>query len=126
MNVSLQTGDLRMFSIEPPGSGHILGFILNILDEYGLTPESMNEDQKIVTHQRITEAMKWAYAKRTELGDAYFVDVSEVSNIIITLSNSFLYTCKKRKKKKLVTDEEHTHGTNRIVRGKRKEMDMLR
>lgn len=78
MNVSLQTGDMRMFSIEPPGSGHILGFILNILDEYGFTPESMEGDQKIITHQRITEAMKWAYAKRTELGDSNFVDVTEV------------------------------------------------
>lgn len=79
MNVSLQTGNLTMFSIDPPGSGLILGFILNILDEYGFTPESMEGDQKIVTHQRITEAFKWAYAKRTELGDVNFVDVSGVS-----------------------------------------------
>ncbi|XP_050701695.1 scoloptoxin SSD14-like isoform X3 [Eriocheir sinensis] len=79
MNISLQTGDMRMFSIEPPGSGHILGFILNILDEYGFTPESMEGDQKIVTHQRITEAMKWAYARRTELGDTNFVDITELT-----------------------------------------------
>ncbi|XP_045115209.1 scoloptoxin SSD14-like isoform X2 [Portunus trituberculatus] len=79
MNVSLQNGDLRMFSIEPPGSGLILGFILNILDEYGFTPESMDEGHRILTHHRITEAMKWAYAKRTELGDANFVDVTELA-----------------------------------------------
>lgn len=90
MNVSLQNGDLRMFSIEPPGSGLILGFILNILDEYGITPESMNEEQKIVTHQRITEAMKWAYAKRTELGDADFVDVSQVI-VLHWMYVSFIY-----------------------------------
>lgn len=123
MNVSLQTGNLRMYSIEPPGSGLILGFILNILDEYGFTPESMEGDQKIITHQRITEAMKWAYARRTELGDANFVDVTEVivvhvllyiyfiyrlvlshlmqkhdhhQNIIITINSFLLYTCKPR------------------------------
>lgn len=79
MNVSLQHGDLRMFSIMPPGSGLILGFILNILDEYGLTPESMDDEHKVLTHHRITEAMKWAYAKRTELGDMNFVDVTELS-----------------------------------------------
>lgn len=78
MNVSLQNGDMRMFSILPPGSGLILGFILNILDEYDITPESMDEGQKILTHHRIAEAMKWAYAKRTELGDINFVDLTEV------------------------------------------------
>lgn len=89
MNVSLQTGDLRMFSIEPPGSGLILGFILNILDEYGFTPESMAEEEKIVTHQRITEAMKWAYAERTKLGDSNFVDVTEVTEGQLTTSSYF-------------------------------------
>ncbi|ROT68616.1 Gamma-glutamyltranspeptidase 1 [Penaeus vannamei] len=59
-----------------PGSGLILGFILNILDEYGLTPESIDDSNIVLTHHRITEAMKWAYAKRTELGDADFVDMS--------------------------------------------------
>ncbi|KAG0719917.1 Glutathione hydrolase 1 proenzyme [Chionoecetes opilio] len=77
MNVSLQNGNMRMFSILPPGSGLILGFILNILDEYGMTTESMNEGQKILTHHRITEAMKWAYAKRTELGDSNYVNITE-------------------------------------------------
>ena len=80
MNVSLQNGNLRMFSIEPPGSGLILGFILNVLDEYGFTSESMDEEHRVLTHHRITEAMKWAYAKRTELGDSNFVDVTEVCN----------------------------------------------
>ncbi|XP_063880968.1 scoloptoxin SSD14-like isoform X6 [Scylla paramamosain] len=79
MNVSLQNGNMRMFSIMPPGSGLILGFILNILDEYGFTPDSMDEGHRILTHHRITEAMKWAYAKRTELGDSNFVDVTELT-----------------------------------------------
>lgn len=79
MNVSLQNGNMRMFSIMPPGSGLILGFILNILDEYGFTPDSMDEEHRILTHHRITEAMKWAYAKRTELGDSNFVDVTELA-----------------------------------------------
>nr|XP_027223732.1 glutathione hydrolase 1 proenzyme-like isoform X2 [Penaeus vannamei] len=76
MNITLQHGQISMFSVPPPGSGLILGFILNILDEYGLTPESIDDSNIVLTHHRITEAMKWAYAKRTELGDADFVDMS--------------------------------------------------
>ncbi|XP_069974012.1 scoloptoxin SSD14 isoform X1 [Penaeus vannamei] len=76
MNITLQHGQISMFSVPPPGSGLILGFILNILDEYGLTPESIDDSNIVLTHHRIIEAMKWAYAKRTELGDADFVDMS--------------------------------------------------
>ncbi|CAL4113866.1 unnamed protein product [Meganyctiphanes norvegica] len=79
MNVSLSHGNMRLFSVPPPGSGHIMGFILNIMDEYGLTPDSINDENTVLTHHRITEAFKWAYAKRTELGDADFVDVEELS-----------------------------------------------
>ncbi|XP_066940428.1 scoloptoxin SSD14-like isoform X3 [Macrobrachium rosenbergii] len=75
MNVSLDNGGLTMYSVPPPGSGHILGFILNIMDEYDITPSSFDDENVVVSHQRFTEAMKWAYAKRTELGDADFVDI---------------------------------------------------
>ncbi|KAK8740381.1 hypothetical protein OTU49_002886 [Cherax quadricarinatus] len=80
VNVSIQHGNYTLYSVPPPGSGLLLGFILNILDEYNITPESMNEENFIVTHQRITEAFKWAYAKRTELGDADFVDMTELTH----------------------------------------------
>ncbi|XP_064092975.1 scoloptoxin SSD14-like isoform X3 [Macrobrachium nipponense] len=75
MNVSLENGGLTMYSVPPPGSGHILGFILNILDEYDINPSSFDDENVVLSHQRFTEAMKWAYAKRTELGDADFVDI---------------------------------------------------
>lgn len=78
-NVSIQNGDLTLYSVPPPGSGLILGFILNIMDEYNLTESSIDDEHIVLTHQRITEAMKWAYAKRTELGDADFVDVSSLA-----------------------------------------------
>ncbi|KAK3853171.1 hypothetical protein Pcinc_040274 [Petrolisthes cinctipes] len=79
INVSLTNGDYHMYSIEPPGSGLILGFILNILDGYLLTEDSVSGgESSVLTHHRITEAFKWAYAKRTELGDADFVDMTEL------------------------------------------------
>ncbi|XP_047488564.1 scoloptoxin SSD14-like isoform X2 [Penaeus chinensis] len=88
MNITLQHGQISMFSVPPPGSGLILGFILNILDEYGLTPESINDPNIVLTHHRITEAMKWAYAKRTELGDADFVDMTELAKNLTSDDNA--------------------------------------
>ncbi|XP_068236155.1 scoloptoxin SSD14-like isoform X2 [Palaemon carinicauda] len=78
MSVSLANGGLTMYSVPPPGSGHILGFILNIMDDYNINPSSFDDENVILSHQRFTEAMKWAYAKRTELGDADFVDISSL------------------------------------------------
>lgn len=78
-NVSIHHGNLTLYSVPPPGSGLILSYILNILDEYDITPESMNEENAITTHQRITEAMKYAYAMRTELGDADYVDMTKLT-----------------------------------------------
>ena len=67
-----------MYSIPPPGSGVILGFMLNILDNYNFTSDSMHAPNTVVTHQRIVEALKYTYARRTELGDEDFVDMTEM------------------------------------------------
>uniref|UniRef100_A0A2C9K5N7 Gamma-glutamyltransferase n=1 Tax=Biomphalaria glabrata TaxID=6526 RepID=A0A2C9K5N7_BIOGL len=45
---------------------------------YNFGPESIATDEDtILTHHRIIEAMKFAYGKRTELGDSNFIDVKE-------------------------------------------------
>jgi gamma-glutamyltranspeptidase/glutathione hydrolase/leukotriene-C4 hydrolase len=36
-------------------------------------------ENNITTYQRITEAFKYGFGKRTELGDPDFVDIDEVS-----------------------------------------------
>ena len=60
-----------MYTAPPPGSGVLLAFMMNVLEE--LVPV---EDDRIMW-QRIIETFKWAYAKRTELGDPDFEDVGE-------------------------------------------------
>nr|KAG5685732.1 hypothetical protein BaRGS_015054 [Batillaria attramentaria] len=70
---------LTVYSMPPPGSGVVLEYILNILSGYNFTPASVaTPTDSILTHHRIVEAMKFAYAKRTELGDARFLNISEL------------------------------------------------
>ncbi|XP_067679969.1 glutathione hydrolase 1 proenzyme-like [Haliotis asinina] len=71
--------NLTLYSVPPPGSGAVYEYIMNILDGYGLTPDSLSTNEKsVLTYHRIVEAMKFAYAKRTDLGDEDFVDVAEL------------------------------------------------
>ncbi|GFG33537.1 hypothetical protein Cfor_03444 [Coptotermes formosanus] len=64
--------NITMYSVPPPGSGVILALILNILN--GMVPHENN----VTTYQRITEAFKYGFGKRTQLGDPDFVDISKL------------------------------------------------
>ncbi|XP_019631454.1 PREDICTED: gamma-glutamyltranspeptidase 1-like [Branchiostoma belcheri] len=78
LNISL-AGGLTVLSPPPPASGPVLSLILNILDGYGLNATSVDGvDNQVLTYHRIIEAFKFAYAKRTELGDPNFVDIDEL------------------------------------------------
>ncbi|CAH1233928.1 GGT1 [Branchiostoma lanceolatum] len=72
-------GTLTVLSPPPPASGAVLSLILNIMNGYGLDASSVDgDDNQVLTYHRIVEAFKFAYAKRTELGDPNFVDVEEL------------------------------------------------
>ena len=58
----------------------LAGFLLNPNDL--ASPEA-----RIHMYHRTIEAFKFAYAKRSSLGDEDFVDVKEVNNINITIKN---------------------------------------
>ncbi|XP_077275212.1 glutathione hydrolase 1 proenzyme [Temnothorax americanus] len=66
--IALKMGNLTIYSAPPPGSGAILIFIMNVFRR--LLPVR-NEYEM---WQRIVETFKWAYARRTELGDPDFVE----------------------------------------------------
>lgn len=91
VNIPLRDGD-TFYSIKPPGSGVLLGFILSILNNYNFTASSLeNDDSTILTYHRIVEALKYAYAKRTELADMDFVNISSVSIHLETIRVIFSF-----------------------------------
>lgn len=71
--VAKLSDDMTLYSVPPPGSGLLLAFILRVLDGY--VTETDNEVEVV---QRITEAFKHAYGRRTDLGDPAFYNVSQV------------------------------------------------
>jgi len=71
--VSRLLSDLTVYGVPPPGSGALVAFILNILEGYNGT-----SGDDITDAQRIVESFKFAYAKRTYLGDENFVNVTAI------------------------------------------------
>lgn len=77
-------GNLSLLTFPPPGSGVLAAFIMNVLD--GNLPQGSSKSpfqsagEDPLTYHRISEAMKFAYAERTKLGDPSFEpSVTEVS-----------------------------------------------
>lgn len=86
----------KVHGVPPPAGGLIVQHILAIMDgyDYGNKTKSwkdMNDQEKILFYQRFAEAMKFAYARRAEMGDkTYEPQVAEVCSGLCT-HNHFLF-----------------------------------
>ena len=79
VELHLDNGNYSLYSARLPGSGNVLAAILNILDNFKFSPDSLSHQNKKKTYQLIVEAFKYAYGFRTHLGDEKFVeDIQEV------------------------------------------------
>lgn len=78
-SIPIHLGNDTMYVAPPPSSGLLLGYIMKILSGYNFTPDSISSiNNTILTSHRIIEAYKWAYGKRTQIGDPAFNDMTQL------------------------------------------------
>ncbi|XP_059154521.1 glutathione hydrolase 1 proenzyme-like, partial [Physella acuta] len=78
VEITIKDG-IKVVSPPAPSGGPVLSFILNVLDGYYLTPEDVNTvEKRALNYHRMIETFKFAYAKRTALGDDSFIDIAEL------------------------------------------------
>ncbi|XP_069195461.1 LOW QUALITY PROTEIN: scoloptoxin SSD14 [Procambarus clarkii] len=63
VSVRLHNGSFTLYTAGPPGSGIALGFLLNLIDEFGFTPGSVSDRNTVLTYHRLAEAFKWTLAQ---------------------------------------------------------------
>ncbi|KAI1298584.1 Glutathione hydrolase 1 proenzyme [Halotydeus destructor] len=80
LEMDIENTDFRMFGTRSPGSGAILGLILNVMAGYAdLYPVAKySKNISALYYHRLVETFKFAYARRMFMGDERFDDVSKV------------------------------------------------
>ncbi len=84
VSAAIGSSGYTVHSVPPPSSGGLLIYMLNVLGHYNLSVDSADEP---VTYHRIVEALKWAYAERTHMGDPRDPEITDYINSVRIRSN---------------------------------------
>ncbi|XP_023664352.2 glutathione hydrolase 1 proenzyme-like [Paramormyrops kingsleyae] len=77
--LKVEVDQYTMWAPSAPSSGPVLALILNTLKGYNLTAASVSDTEtKTLTYHRIVEAFRFAYGKRSNLGDPRYLNITNL------------------------------------------------
>ncbi|XP_053988692.1 scoloptoxin SSD14-like isoform X1 [Hylaeus volcanicus] len=81
---------IKVYTVGMPASGGLLTYILNILDNFQFSTDSIADyNRTILTYHRIIETFKYAYALRNDMADKDFVDMKELTENLTSRSYAY-------------------------------------
>lgn len=80
--LTVDVGNTRMHIPPPPSGGPLLAFILGLMKGFPLSPNSLDDDQKIQMYHHYIEAVKFANGQRRSVRDPVFNNKTSADHLI--------------------------------------------